>query len=494
MKKLLFGFGLCLSLCAPLVGGPYLMEKLGRGAVVIRPTAGSAYISWRLLGTEYTKDIAFNLYRSTDGAPAVKLNDAPLTATTDFTDTAADFAKLNVYSVRPVVDGVERAADGEATLPANAPARQYLSIPLQIPAPGRTSTGENYTYHANDCSVGDLDGDGEYEVIVKWDPSNSKGSSQEGLTGRQILDAYKLDGTRLWRIDVGPNIRSGPSFTQFMVYDLDGDNRAELVIKTADGTVDGLGQIIGDPTADWTDLNPSSATYGKVATGPEYLSVFDGPTGKVLATAPYIPGRDPINGWGGVGGNGGNDSELNRGDAMLALVAYLDGSRPSVVMCRGFYGRSVLAAWDYRDGQLTSRWVFDSELPPWKEHPITYAFPAVTDPATRNRLSTFSGQGGHVAAADVDGDGKQEVIYHAMTVDDNGLGLYSTGLRHGDALHVSDLIPSRPGLEVFTVHENESPTDAFQGPAASVHDARTGEVLWGVGFGADAGRGMAADI
>ncbi|MBC7891035.1 MAG: rhamnogalacturonan lyase, partial [Sphingobacteriaceae bacterium] len=251
-------------------------------------------------------------------------------------------------------------------------------------------------------------------------------------------------------------------------YDLDGDGRAELACKTADGTVDGVGKVIGDSTKRWANAE------GKIMDGPEFFTVFDGKTGAALATTDYIPSRYPTNGWGGVGGIGGNDDRGNRVDRFLACVAYLDGRLPSVVMCRGYYGRTVLAAWDWRGGKLTSRWVFD----------------------TKDGQNPYSGMGNHnLTAADVDGDGRDEIIYGAMAVDDNGTGLYTTRLRHGDALHVSDLDPSRPGLEVWGIHENEAPIPGYEnGYGAALFDARTGKILWGTFEGKDVGRGVAADI
>jgi rhamnogalacturonan endolyase len=257
------------------------------------------------------------------------------------------------------------------------------------------------------------------------------------------------------------------------------DGRAEMACKTADGTRYGQGQVLGDAEKDWRTTDENSRSYGRVLDGPEYLTIFSGSTGAALNTVAYIPSRYPLDGWGGIGGNGGNDNYGNRCDRFLACVAYLDGSRPSLVMCRGVYGRTVLAAWDWRDGELTSRWVFDSQS----------SYPPFAD------ASIYSGMGGHsLSVADVDDDGKDEIIYQAMVVDDDGKGFYSTGLRHGDAMHVSDMYPDRPGLEVFTVQENEDQTVRFMTPGVVMRDARTGEILWSHSPGIDVGGGLAADI
>lgn len=495
-RFVLFGVATCACLLVPLRAvGQHVVENLGRGVIALRTSETTVYVGWRLLGTD-PKDLAFDVYRSTASGPPIRLNSAPLVATTDFADASADLTQSNAYTVRPLWHGAELASSAAFVLPAAAPIQQYLTVPLQRP-PGANvdvppgSPTSAYTYNANDASVADLDGDGEYEIVLKWDPSNSRDNASAGLSGRQLLDAYKLDGTFLWRIDLGRNIRAGAHYTQFLVYDLDGDGRAEVACKTADGTVDGLGNVIGDATKDYRSLivptdgiqvpSTSDARYGKVLAGPEYVTIFDGLTGANLGTAGYIPSREPLSGWGGVGGNGNNDSNGNRGDRFLAVVAYIDGRLPSVVMARGYYGRSVLAAWDWRNGQLTSRWVFDSGIgvPP---------FPYPT-------ASPYSGQGNHnLSVADVDADGKDEIVYGSMVVDDNGEGLLSTGLRHGDAMHVSDLVPSRPGLEVFGVHESEGQTVSLGTPGMALYDARTGQVIWSVLPGVDVGRGMAADI
>jgi hypothetical protein len=460
---------LCLSGRAP--AAERQMEALGRGVVAINQGSGRIHVGWRLLGND-PDEIAFNVYRATGGAAPVRLTATPLTQTTDYVDLTADTTQSLAYFVRPVLGETEQAASTAFTLPANAPVRGYLSIPLTPPAGGTTLDGVTYSYNANDCSAADLDGDGEYEIVLKWDPSNSKDNSQSGYTGDVFLDAYKLDGTRLWRIDLGRNIRAGAHYTQFMVYDLDGDGRAELACKTTDGTVDGLGHVIGNAAADYR----SSAGY--ILRGPEYLTVFDGLTGAALATTNYVPTRnsDPtssdVSAWG--------DNYGNRVDRFLAGVAYLDGERPSLVMCRGYYTRTVLVAWDYRDGRLTQRWKFDTR---------TEANPRSAAPGFAN----WEEMGNHqLSVGDVDGDGRDEILYGALCIDDDGRGRYTTGRGHGDAYHVSDLDPDHPGLEVYGPHENPS----LYGDAGSeMHDANTGAILWSVsGENSDVGRGVAMDI
>ena len=437
------------------------MEKLGRGLVAINQGRGKVYIGWRMLGTD-PDDVAFNLYRSTTCGEPVRLNNQPITQSTNWVDTGVDLIQTNSYFVRPVLNDVEQAAGVSFTLPENAPAKQYISIPLQTPE----------GYRPNDASVGDLDGDGEYEIVLHQ-AGRGADNARAGNTDEPILQAYKIDGTLLWRINLGKNIREGAHYTQFMVYDLDCDGKAEVACKTADGTIDGIGNVIGDPNASWVNRD------GKILDGPEFFTIFDGQTGAALATSDYIPPRGDIDGWGGIGGNGGNDNNGNRVDRFLACIAYFDGVRPSVVMCRGYYGRSVLAAWDFRDGKLTSRWVFDSGV----------SYPPYSD------ASPYSGQGNHnLSVADVDADGKDEIVYGSCCIDDDGKGLYSTGLRHGDAMHVSDLDPTRPGLEVFGIHENEGWTTKLGTPGAAMYDARTGQIIFAVAPGVDVVKGVAADI
>lgn len=447
---------------------PYTGERLSRGLVGV-PTDKGMYFSWRMLLTDDARQLAFDLYRSQDGAKPVKLNAKPLTLTTDYLDSTVDWSKAARWSLR--LHGKEVASWSRT---ADEPRLPYLRLPIQCPEGGEVA-GERFFYRANDCSVGDLDGDGEYEIILKWDPSNAKRPPQRGFTGNTLLDAYKLDGTRLWRIDLGRNVRSGAATTNFLVFDFDGDGKAELCCKTGDGTIDGMGHPIGDAGKDWRTWEKGSPTYGKIVNGPEYLTLFEGATGRALDSQEYIPTRYPLDGWGGIGGNCGNDNTGGRSDRFTAGVAFLDGKTPSPVMVRGWYGRTVVAAWTFADGRLKPLWTFDSALPEWEG---------------------YSGMGNHsLTVADFDGDGCDEVCVGAMTVDHDGRGLYTTGLRHGDALHAGHLIAGRPGMQVFGVHENEGDNEVSRRtPAVAMFDGATGDIIWQDAFGADAGRGMAADI
>lgn len=446
---------------------PYSGEKLSRGLIGI-PTEEGMYFSWRMT-LEDAAGLQFDLYRSSNGGAEVKLNKEPIDRTSDFLDRTVDYTVDNRWTLKATTGEVATwtRLKGEERNP-------YLSIPICKPEDGEIA-GEPFTYTANDCSVGDLDGDGEYEIILKWSPSNSKRPPQRGFTGNTYLDAYKMDGTRLWRIDLGPNVRSGAATTNFLVFDFDGDGCAEICCKTGDGTVDGLGHRIGDAQVDWRTWDKKSPTYGKIVNGPEYLTVFEGRTGKELDSKEYIPTRYPLDGWGGVGGNCGNDNTGGRSDRFTAGVAFLDGKTPSPVMVRGWYGRTVVAAWTFTNGALKHTWTFDSAAPGW---------------------GTYSGMGNHsVTVADFDGDGCDEICVGAMTVDHDGKGLFTTGLRHGDALHAGRFIPSRQGMQVFGVHENEGDNEIVKRtPAVAMFDGATGEIIWQDGLGQDAGRGVAADI
>ncbi|GAA1866834.1 rhamnogalacturonan lyase family protein [Asanoa iriomotensis] len=424
----------------PPQAGAKQVEDLDRGAISVRSGNGNL-VSWRLLGTEPT-NTGFHVYRGT-----TRVTSTPITASTNYLDAGA--AADASYTVRAVVNGVEQAASPAALRFANG----YLDVPIQRPDGGTTPTGEAYTYSANDASVGDLDGDGDYEILLKWDPSNSKDNSQSGYTGPVVVDAYRLDGARLWRIDLGRNIRAGAHYTQFQVYDYDGDGAAEVAMKTADGSRSGTGQVIGDANADHRNSS------GYVLSGPEFLTMFDGRTGAVRSTVDYQPPRGTVSSWG--------DSYGNRVDRFLAGTAYLDGTRPSLIVSRGYYTRTVIVAYDFRTGSLQRRWTFDSN----------------------SAGSAYAGQGNHsLTIGDVDADGRDEVVFGAMTVDDNGSPLWNTRNNHGDAAHLGDLDPARQGLEYFKVSEDGTK------PASWFADARTGQVLWSTAPAGDNGRGVAADV
>ncbi|RZS64516.1 fibronectin type 3 domain-containing protein [Agromyces ramosus] len=419
-------------------------EYLDRAPVAVANADGGVYVGWRLLGLD-ARDLGFNVYR--DGE---RVNDEPITGATNLVD--ADGTTESTYLVTAIQGDREiTVAEGFGVW-----SDQFLDIPLDKPADAVLPEGKTVTYWPGDGTVGDLDGDGEYELVFLWNPSISKDNSQSGYTGKVYAEAVKFDGTSLWRIDLGVNIRAGAHYTQLEVFDFDGDGRAEVAFKTADGTVDGVGTVIGNPSADHRNSS------GYILSGPEYLTVFDGLTGAAIDTVDYKPGRGNVGAWG--------DTYGNRVDRFLAGVAYLDGEHPSLVTSRGYYTRTVIVAWDLVDGELVERWTFDSNV----------------------AGSTYEGQGNHqFVPADVDRDGLDEIVFGSMTIDDDGTPLYNTRLHHGDALHVSDFVTDRQGLEVYAVHE--SPT-GNGGIIASMRDAETGAVIWSNPGNKDTGRGAAADI
>ena len=490
-----------ISLPAQYKTYPEQMERLGRGLVALPAQTKGNFVSWRLLGTD-PAGTTFDLLR--DGKAIAK----GLTVT-NYTDTKGK--ATSKYSVVSNLPGNPTPAPTLGREDETRPwSDLYLSMAVDRPQEGETPDGRRYNYRPNDCSVGDVDGDGHYELMLKWDPSNSRDNSHDGFTGSVIIDCYTLpiggstDGKqgnsnsvnskRLWRLDLGPNIRAGAHYTQFMVYDLDRDGRAELVCKTAPGSKDGTGRYVteaaDDPAIRQAD---NTADYrnerGRILSGPEYLTVFDGLTGRAVHTIWYRPNRAfgggqaadyDKEGWGDRGGAG------NRGERFLACVAWLGGpqQRPSVVMCRGYYTPSYLWAVDFDGSKLRTKWLHAS---------VSRSAYYVEDANgqqqwQRGLVATAFGQGAHsLAVGDVDGDGCDEITYGSAAIDHDGRLLYSTGLGHGDATHLSDLDPDRPGLEFFMVHESRP-------YGADLRDARTGERLWYETARDDTGRGVAADI
>ncbi|WP_163580813.1 rhamnogalacturonan lyase [Gracilibacillus saliphilus] len=556
------------------------LENLDRGLVAASTSEG-IYLSWRLLANEVSgysdnglTGVDFNVYRNGEKLETVE-------DSTNYLDTAG--SSDDQYVVRATVDG-EEIDESKTTIPWD---EGYYDLPLQKPADGETPVGESYTYHANDMSVGDVNGDGQYEYVVKWEPSNAKDVSQVGYTGNTYLDTYTFNGELLYRIDLGVNIRSGAHYTQFLVYDFDGNGKSEIMFKTAPGTkvikYDEAGEVASEeyitmPEEDieagfshdddyrmssddyyehvvdlfmswhdqeevekgeWPatleeafDMEPqydyplsredaeSLADYfmdeyapsrsgnndlrnfeGFILEGPEYLSVFDGETGGELETIHYKPAREDDGlRWGDYAMS--RIEPGNRVDRFLAGVAYLDGEKPSAVFARGYYTRSTIVTYDWDGESLKENWYVDSGWTPMS-NPFNDG-PHGVD-GTDEEFGTITTQGFHsLSAADVDGDGKHEIVYGGATIDHDGSLLYSTfaempeegaaegmaRLGHGDAMHVANIDPNRPGLEMFMVFEG----GAWAPYGYALRDAATGEVIYGDYTGRDTGRGMIGDV
>ena len=473
------------------------MEKLDRGLVALPAQDKGIFLSWRLLGTD-SKNVCFDIER--DGK--IIAHQVKLTNYTDRKGSAASSYRIITYQKEPRMDA---PAEREVSKAVKSWNDLYRSLPINRPAGGVTPDGKSYEYTPNDCSVGDVDGDGEYEIILKWDPTNAHDNSHDGYTGEVIFDCYKLDGTQLWRINLGKNIRAGAHYTQFLVYDFDGDGKAEMVCKTSAGSVDARGRFVSDAaTDDEIQELDNAADYrnsrGRILTGPELLTVFNGETGKAMHTIWYQPnrafgvgnqveeGEHLENGFPAYSSVWGDKANYgNRGERYLAGVAFLEGAdkKPSAVMCRGYYTRSYLWAIDFDGKELKTKWLHASLTPnDWK---VTDADGKVLKEAHGCKATAYA-QGAHsLAVGDVDGDGRDEITYGSAAINPDGTLLYSTGLGHGDAQHLADLDPDRPGLEYYMVHE-EYPY------GSDLRDARTGEILFRTLDKEDTGRGVAADI
>ena len=472
------------------------MEKLDRGLVAVPSSTGMGnFVSWRFLGTD-TNDTRFDLLR--DGVTVA--TDLTVTNYEDW-DWDWDDSVEHQYQVITKVGG-EITETSKAIKPWTT---IYKKLKLQRPAKGALGG----TYSPNDCSVGDVDGDGEYEIIVKWDPSNSQDNSNGGKTDNVYIDCYKLDGTMLWRVDLGVNIRAGAHYTQFQVYDYDGDGHAEMMCKTAPGSKDGLGNYVNQAATDEKIKTASNTkdwrnSAGRINGGHEYLTVFNGETGAAIHTVAYYPTRNAkaeLNeaagtfNWDDRSGKNDKGDYGNRGERYLAATAYLDGPdhNPSGIFCRGYYTYAYIWAVDFDGQQLKTRWLHLSDTKTTYKvmdaNGKTASYKGETCHSGLKRYTMYANGNHNMSIADVDGDGKDEIIWGSAALDDNGKMLYSVGFGHGDAIHLADLDPDRPGLELFDVHE-EKGTYAWD-----IHDAATGEILWKGGMkGADNGRGCAADI
>lgn len=421
---------------AAAAGSTNVLEYLNRGISAVN-TGSGMLVNWRFLAND-DDNAVFRLYRDGMLIYTSEKNDA-----TCYLDK--DGKSSSKYRVDTVVGGKVVSSEDCSLISNNA----YFDVPLSPPM------ASGITYSPNDMSVGDVDGDGEYELFIKWDPSNSKDNSQKGKTENVFIDCVKLDGTRLWRVDLGVNIRAGAHYTQFFVADFDLDGKAEMMCKTSDGTKDGKGTVIGDGSKDYRNSN------GYILSGPEYYTLFDGQTGAALDTVNYEPGRGTVKNWG--------DSYGNRVDRFWGSVAYVDGVHPSVITGRGYYTRLTATCYSVENKKIVKKWTFDTG---------------------NNSSAKGYGDGNHNSMpADVDGDGKQEIITGPACIDDNGQLLWATGQGHGDAMHVADLDPSRDGLEVWICHE-----DKKSGYGVTLLSAKDGKQIFHDNGSGDTGRCAADNI
>jgi hypothetical protein len=422
------------------VQAPRKMEKLGRGVVALNIGGNQVYVGWRLLASD-PAGIAFNLYRN-----GTKLNAAPITGSTNYTDTSVTLTQANYYYVRPVLNGRELAESGY-TLAANTPNRQYIPIPLATPPAGSLGT-----YTVQQGWAGDLDGDGEYEFVI-W-------RGTDALATYKLLEAYKRDGTFMWRIQLGPNIQA----PHVQVYDLDCDGRAEVVAKTSESTIFGDGVTIGDADGDGiTDYRHIGQQY-EIMSGPEFLSVINGMTGAELARADFINRGTSLD-WG--------DNYGHRQNFIEGAVAYFDGVRPSIVYMRGPGDYMKMCAWDYIGGQLKIRWTW------FNNHHA--GLPA------DQQYSDFQ----QWRIVDIDEDGRDEISLGGAVIDEYGKPLYGTELCHGDRFQITKFDPDRPGMQCYAIQQNNTTS-----LGAAYYDVRDGTMLakyYGTGV-FDTGRGDSGDI
>lgn len=438
MKKLALILSLLLlTACTSAARVDKALESVdlnsNRGICAVTTDSGML-ISWKSFAAD-PESTAFELYRS--GSLVYVSNPGDPTCYFDAQGSADD-----QYFLKTICSSA--SSEQNCSLVSQD---TFFDIPLDPPE------SSSCTYSPNDCSVGDVDGDGVYEIFLKWDPSNSKDNSQKGFTGNVYIDCLKLDGELLYRIDLGVNIRAGAHYTQMLVADFDLDGSAELICKTADGTVDGKGNVIGDASKDYRNSD------GYILSGPEFLTLFDGLTGEALDTIDYKPGRGDVSSWG--------DKYGNRVDRFLGAVCCLDGIKPSAITVRGYYTRMTACAYDVVDNKLVERWYFDTG---------------------NDKTAAGYGDGNHnCMPADVDGDGRQELVLGAICLDDDGTVLWCTNTGHGDAMHLGDFLPKRPGLELWICHESKP-------YGVSLLDASDGSTIFHYDGSKDTGRCCAGNV
>lgn len=411
-----------------------MLEYLNRGISAVN-TGNGMLVSWRYLAND-DDNAVYKLYR--DGTLVYTSEAGKSTCYLDAQGSSSSKYRVDTFDSSGKLTGSENCN----LISGNT----YFEIPMSPPSD---------IYSPNDMSVGDIDGDGQYELFVKWDPNNSKDNSQKGKTGNVFIDCVRLDGTRVWRIDLGVNIRAGAHYTQFFVADFDLDGKAEMTCKTADGTKDGTGKVIGDGSKDYRNSD------GYILTGNEYYTLFDGATGAAIDTVDYEPARGDVSKWG--------DKYGNRVDRFWGSAAYVDGVKPCIITGRGYYTRMTATCYTVENKKLVKKWAFD----------------------TGNSSSVQGyGDGNHNSMpADVDGDGKQEIITGSTCIDDNGKVLWNTNQGHGDAMHVADLDPTNPGQEIWICHEDKS-----AGYGVTLIDGDTGKQIFHNNGSGDTGRCCADNV
>ncbi|MBN1854628.1 MAG: hypothetical protein JW829_17990 [Pirellulales bacterium] len=391
---------------------PRSLDPLDRG-LVVRPAGGDKVVlSWRLLDSD-PANVAFYVYSKTGSFAAARMHATPISKTTDFVATVPDTPAGATYFVRGVLDGKEMPPSIEVPGPPADDDRPYISIRL----------AGNSTFQK--IGIADLDGDRRLDYVIKqpntnvdpyihyWKPSE----------GTYKLEAYSHEGEFLWRYDLGWAIECGIWYSPYVVYDFDGDGCAEVAVKTG-------------------DQDPRDAN-GRVQTGPEYLTILDGQTGKQIAQTDWI-GRDAF-----PGEHGYNYASRNQ-----LGVAYLDGKRPSIIVARGTYGVMKAVAYNLEGGQLRQVWAWEN--------------------SSQDRRSW--GQGAHwMHCADIDNDCRDEVLLGSIVLDDDGTALWSTGLGHPDHFYLADIDPERPGLEIYYGIE----TRQKERNGMCLVDAASGKILWG---------------
>lgn len=482
MKKILCLFVACLSVWTMQAQTPQA-EKLDRAPVAVKTSKGFL-VSWRSLKSDAT-DLGFDVYRG-----GIKLNSAPITTKTNFLDDGGEAGAT--YTIK--------ASNGEE-FSVKAWDNMYKTIDVKRPSALKDASGSvTGRYRPDELSIGDVDGDGEFEMVIKWLPDNQRDSGKEGKASPTILTCNEMDGTQKWLINLGHNIRAGNHTMTFLVYDFDFDGKAEMICRTAAGSTDGTGKYVSEAGAADIKATDNSKTYqnskGYVTGGEEFLTVFNGATGAAMQTIWYCPNRAGGENGGAATINGfWGDSYGGRAERFNAAVAYLDGLKPTAILQRGYYTQCYIWAVDWDGSNLKTRWLHKgTSKTAWSVVAAgTELANETTNPVSSQGKSSY-GQGVHgIVIADVDNDGMDDICIGSATIRHDGLLMCSTGYGHGDALHVSDLIPDRPGLEAMMPHEEVS---TFGSYGYDVHDATTGEVLVSASYpeGNDNGRGLACDF